>query len=64
MVHQAVVLAALLKGLCRPLVMEGARGIEGLQILNLRVNTRVFENRRMIVAREARQVLLQIPLGG
>ena len=54
---------ALLKGLRRPLVMEGARGVEALQILHLRGDTRVFENSSMIIAREAREVLLQVPLG-
>ena len=43
--------------------MEGARGIEALQILDLRRNARVFEHRRVIAAGEARQVLLQVPLG-
>ena len=63
MVPQAGFLPALLKGLRRPLVMDGARGVEALQILYLRGDTRVFENRSMIIAREAREVLLQIPLG-
>jgi len=43
--------------------MDGARGVEALQILHLRGDTRIFENRSMIIARETREVLLQIPLG-
>ena len=45
-------------------MLHGALGIESLQILNLRGDTRVFENRRMIVASKAREVLLQVPLSG
>jgi hypothetical protein len=45
-------------------MMEGARRIKALQILHLRGHTRVFENCCMIIAREACEVLLQVPLGG